>query len=137
MVYSTSTISDESDFRFHDVCRGDGRSRCHQNSHDHHSQTATEYKRDYSESGLVGQVSLNKMYQSAVDYRLYRLIHKLQRCYDKAISEMEKMRTKVAVEVKNQALNGQGSVSFLSFLTTFKRDCDYLQTTRGRLRMPL
>lgn len=60
----------------------------------------------------------------AVDYRSYRVIRKSPRYEDNVASEILEMREKVAVYMKDQALNGKDSILAINFLTQFKGACD-------------
>lgn len=67
---------------------------------------------------------MNDRYQMAVDYQSYHLICKLQRYWEDVVSEIQKMKKKVTVQMKDQVLNGQDSTSVIKFLTESKRAYD-------------
>lgn len=46
-------------------------------------------------------------------------------------SEVQKMRKKIAVQMKDKALNGQDSISLSNFLTEFKTVCDSTRIHEG------
>lgn len=94
MVYSTFTALDELEIRRHRHDLGEERSRCHLDRPHHRSPTHLAQKRIYSESGINVLIPVNARYQTAVDYRSYRLIRKSQRYDEDVASEMQKMRKK-------------------------------------------
>lgn len=81
----------------------------------------TPRKRATSESILKVRAPLKERYQKAVDYQLYRLIHNSQWYDDDITSEMQKVHKKVAVQMKDQALNGKDSIYVINVLTELKQ----------------
>lgn len=60
-------------------------------------------------------VAVSESYQKAVSYRSYRLIH-LYRKNDEVASETREMLNRVAIQRRERAMNGKGSISVITFL---------------------
>lgn len=75
-------------------------------------------------SGLKVLVSVSERYGTAIDYPSYWLIQKGQSYDDDVSSEMQIVRKKVAVQMKDQEFYRQDSISVINLLTQFKRALD-------------
>lgn len=71
----------------------------------------------FPQFGFEILVSLNKKYQSAVDYCSYRFIYKCYQNNEDVVSEMEKMHNKLDFPMEYQAFSWQESTSVINFLT--------------------
>lgn len=64
---------------------------------------------------------VDETYQPAVDYRLYRHIHKCQRLHAHVASEMQNMRKIPSIQVKDQVFSGKYSIYVIKCLTEVKK----------------
>lgn len=104
---------------YRNVKRRRHRSRCY-----HRSPLPETRKRSNSVSGLKVLVPANQRNCTAVEYRLQKLIRRSQRYEDYFTSEMQKIRKKVAMQMKDQVFSGKDLISAINYLTEFKRECD-------------
>lgn len=119
-VYSTATSLVESELRRYYTFRQDRRRRRHRIQHYHRSPAPATHERTTSESGLKVQLPLKKRYWKANEYWAYRLIYKSLRFDYTVPSEIQNMRKKRAVQMKDQVLNGKDSTWVINFSTEFK-----------------
>lgn len=77
--------------------------------------------RDIYKQGLKVLLLAKERFQKAVEYRSYRLVHKFQRYDDEVASEIQRVRKKVAVKMKDQVFDRKESISVISALNEFKR----------------
>lgn len=85
------------------------------------------HERQYSEFGLRHVAPVNGRYQTAANYQSYRFNYKSQRHEHNVASQMQKRRKKVAVEIKDEAFNGQNSICVIKVSTEGKLSGDSLQ----------
>lgn len=120
-AYSSYTSSDKSNVRRHGRHHPKRRGRRYRSRRQYRSPKPPVRERDLSKFGLKVLITGKERYQKAVDHRYYRSIYKSEwHDYDMA-SDFQKMRKKVAVQMKDQAFNGKDSISVVEVLTEFKR----------------
>lgn len=66
-------------------------------------------------------VPINERYWPAVDYKSYQLIHKTRPYHEYVTSEIQMMRKKIAVQIKDYSFSGKSPISITNFLTGLKQ----------------
>lgn len=102
--------SDASDNHCCKSRRSEARGTHHRNRRHHRSPTVPACKSEYSVSGRELLVLVNERFQTVIDYRSCRLIHKSQRYDDDMTSDIQKMRKKVTVRIEDEASNVKDSI---------------------------
>lgn len=120
-AYSTSTALNISDTRHYNSHRRMKRARRYYKHSHHCSPAPSAHKQEHFVSNRTVLVQVIERYQKANDYCSYRLIQKYQRCDDEVASELQKMRKKLAVQIKDQTFNRKDLISVINLLTEFKQ----------------
>lgn len=118
-AYINSTSSGETH-----ICR-DGRlpqqrrSWCHHSRRHYCSATMSGRMQDFYASFLNVFLPINDCYQKVVYYRSFRLVHKFHRYRDYVSSKIQKIRKRVAAQMRDQTFNETKSISVIQILTKY------------------